>query len=105
MTLATAPVYARDARELLAGAVIRVQVTVPYRVLFNSTTQTLTRTQDFTVAPPAGCFFFDGADTGQFSVDGFFEIQPPAPGTRANICPGDPPLPDPGQQLSSRTHQ
>ena len=91
MTLATAPVYARDAIIVPQG-VIRVQVTVPYRVLFNSTTQTLTRTQDFTVAPPAGCFFFDGADTGQFSVDGFFEIQPPAPGTRADICPGQSPL-------------
>ena len=91
MTLATAPVYARDA-VIVPQGVIRVQVTVPYRVLFNSTTQTLTRTQDFTVAPPAGCFFFDGADTGQFSVDGFFEIQPPAPGTRADICPGQSPL-------------
>jgi hypothetical protein len=72
--------------------VIRVQVTVPYRVLFNSTTQNLTRTQDFTVAAPDGCFFFDGADTGTFTADGFFEIRPPDPGTRVDICAGQSPL-------------
>jgi hypothetical protein len=68
-------------------------VTVPYRVLFNSTTQTLTRTQDFTVAAPAGCFFFDGTDPGgAFTADGFFEIAGPAPGTRVNVCAGQSPL-------------
>jgi hypothetical protein len=91
MAAAGGTLYARDPVTVPQG-VIRVQVTVPYRVVFQPATQTLTRTQDFTVAAPAGCFFFDGTDPGTFTADGFFEIVGPAPGTRADICPGQSPF-------------
>lgn len=90
MALVTRPLYRRDEVNVPQG-VIRVQVTVPYSVLFQTGTRTLTRTQDFTVAARAGCFFFDGDNAG-FTADGFFEIAGAAPGNRVNICPGQPPF-------------
>jgi hypothetical protein len=89
MSLVTTPLYRRDAIPVPRG-VIRAQVTVPYSVLFQSGTRTLTRTLDYPVPIPDGCFFFEGGDPGVFTADGFFEIVGPPPARI--LCPGESPL-------------
>jgi hypothetical protein len=85
----TGSVYQRDGLALPAGE-FRFEVQQPYTPVFTSGTQTVSKTQDFTVSVPQGCFFFDGSMEG-WTTDGFFEIQTSSPtdfGTRAPLCSG-----------------
>ncbi|HUF47188.1 MAG TPA: hypothetical protein VMM93_05170 [Vicinamibacterales bacterium] len=83
--------YRREAMAMPPGE-YRAEVTLPYRVVFSSTVRTVTRSVDFTIAAPEGCFLFDipGTDTGGWTSEGFFEITPA--NQRRDLCTGQTPL-------------
>jgi hypothetical protein len=84
-------VYQKDGLALPAGQ-FRVEVVQPYTPLFTSAVQNISKTQDFTVSVPPGCFFFDGNLAG-WTAEGFFEIQTPPTGPETNVplCSGQTP--------------
>lgn len=82
----------RDALALPAGS-YELMLTVPYRVVFQSATQTLTRTIALTITDPPGCFFFDGTAPPTWQTSGFFEVDPaPTPDTSVPVCTGQTPV-------------
>lgn len=88
----TGSIHKRDGLALPAGQ-FRVEVRQPYTPVFTTGTPTVSKTQDFTVSIPQGCFFFDGSMEG-WTTDGFFEIQTSSPtdfGTRVPLCAGQSP--------------
>ena len=92
-TQVNGPIHQKDGLVLPAGQ-FRVEVQQPYTPLFTSGTQTVSKTQDVTVAVPQGCFFFDGSAQG-WTTDGFFELQTTGPtefGTRVSLCSGQSPV-------------
>jgi len=85
--------YQKDSLALPAGQ-FRFEVQQPYTPVFTTGQQTVSKTQDFTVTIPQGCFFFDGSTEG-WTTDGFFELQTSSPidlGTRVPLCSGQNPV-------------
>jgi hypothetical protein len=82
--------FRRDELPMPLGQ-FRARVTVPYRVVFSSAVRTVTRTVDFSITAPEGCFLFDiaGTGTGGWTSDGFFEI---VGDQRRTLCAGQAPL-------------
>jgi hypothetical protein len=93
-TSSSGAVHRKEGLALPPGQ-FRVEVQQPYTPVFTSGTQTVSKTADFTVAIPQGCFFFDGGNADGWTADGFFELQTTSPtdnGTRANLCAGQSPF-------------